>query len=65
MSKCDRCAQNTLSLTMSRFNTEMICPPCEVKEQAHPDYKKAVETELIEVQNGNYNYPGIGKPLDL
>jgi hypothetical protein len=50
---------------MSRFNTDIICTKCEEKEKAHPRYKEAWEAELREVQAGNYNYPGIGKPEDL
>ena len=50
---------------MSFFNTDMICPDCEKKEKAHPDYAKAKEIERQEVLKGNYNYGGIGKPADL
>jgi len=50
---------------MSRFNTDIICVPCEDKEKAHPLYEKAWEAELAAVKAGDYNYPGIGKPEDL
>ena len=33
---CDRCTRETNSFTMSRFNTDTICPSCEDKEKAHP-----------------------------
>ncbi len=38
---------------------------CKVKEVRHPEYEKAREAEWIEVKNGNYNYQGIGCPIDL
>lgn len=63
MDKCRRCGGT--SVTMSRFNTDMICEVCEDKERAHPDYSKAVEAELKALQGGNMNYPGIGRPADL
>ena len=62
---CDRCHKKTMSSTMSRFNTDNICEPCEDKEKAHPRYKEAREVELEHVKRGNYNFPGIGKPVDL
>lgn len=65
MGKCGRCRKGTNMTTCSFFNTEMICPACEEKEMAHPDYKKAKEAEAEAVRSGNYNFPGIGKPSDL
>jgi hypothetical protein len=62
---CSRCQKKAKVTTMSRFNTDIICIPCEDIEKQHPDYQRAVEVELQEVQKGNYNYPGIGKPADL
>lgn len=62
---CARCGQRTLSVTMSRFNTEMICPECENTEQQHPRYEEAREAEAEAVRQGNYYFPGIGKPDDL
>ena len=50
---------------MSRFNTDIICDPCEKLERAHPKYREAQEAELAAVKAGNYNFPGIGKPADL
>ena len=65
-SRCDRCHRTGCIITMSRFNTEMICTDqCEPKERAHPKYKEAHDAELREVRKGNYNFPGIGKPEDL
>ena len=62
---CDRCGGDAGVSTMSRFNTEQICIPCEDVEKAHPDYEKAREAELNAVRAGDYNYPGIGLPEDL
>jgi hypothetical protein len=63
---CQRCGnQKPLCVTMSRFNTDMICPDCENKERAHPDYQKAADAELAQVKMGNMNFRGIGKPADL
>jgi hypothetical protein len=62
---CDRCKKTSLSLIMSRFNTDMICDDCENKEKNHPAYAEAVKAELNAVKSGNYNFPGIGKPRDL
>jgi hypothetical protein len=47
---------------MSVFNTDDICMPCKDKEKAHPDYKKAQDAERKQVQQGNYNFTGIGLP---
>ncbi len=62
---CDRCKDKTLGVTMSRFNTDMICRDCEEKEKAHPDYGEAVWMEAQAVKHGDMNFPGIGKPADL
>jgi len=50
---------------MSLFNTEMCCSKCIVKEKSHPSYYKASIAELKAIQNGDYNFPGIGLPDDL
>ncbi len=66
MTKCDRCHQKPdPGLTMSRFNTQMICGGCEGKEKAHPQYQAAYDAELRAVQSGDMNFPGVGKPVDL
>ena len=62
---CDRCGSDARIFTMSRFNIETICLPCEKKEKAHPAYTVAARVELAAVKAGDYNYPGIGKPVDL
>jgi hypothetical protein len=64
--KCDRCgASDNGYLTGSYFNTDMICPVCEDKERAHPNFNLAREREAMEVRMGNFNFKGIGKPADL
>lgn len=63
--KCDRCGGDATVSTMSRFNTETICEDCETKEKAHPAYAEARRIEHEHVVNGDYNFPGVGKPEDL
>jgi len=65
VSRCNRCGSVPFSLTMSRFNTDMICMKCEARERAHPKYAEAAEAELRQVRAGNYDYAGVGKPADL
>ena len=40
----------------------LLCLACAEAERHHPDYRKAVETELAEIRKGNYNFKGIGYP---
>ena len=63
--RCDRCGKETLATIMSKFNTQTICMSCKDKEKAHPKYKEASDAELRAVQQGNYSFPGVGKPDDL
>lgn len=63
--KCDRCRKESGCLTMSYFNTQMICLDCEDRERKHPRFKEAQEIETEMVRRGNYNYGGVGKPSDL
>lgn len=65
MPTCRRCRQQTNITTMSRFNTDIICPSCEEREIAHPKYPEAAEAELRAVRAGNYNFKGIGCPPEL
>lgn len=64
-SKCDRCGKEGNSYTMSIFNTDWICDDCQDVECRHRDYPKARKAELEACKRGDYNYPGIGLPLDL
>lgn len=63
--KCDRCGKRAFTTTMSQFNTQCICFECEVKEHDHPKYSEALEAERKAIENGNYNFEGIGLPADL
>ena len=65
MSTCERCNSETTTTTMSWFNTQMICKPCDEKELSHKDIEKAKAKELEQVKQRNYNYEGIGLPSDL
>ena len=65
MNTCERCESETTTTTMSWFNTQMICKPCDEKELSHKDIGKAKEKELEQVKLGNNNYGGIGLPSDL
>jgi hypothetical protein len=50
---------------MSLFNTQDICLECKCKEEQHPDYEKALLKDVEEIKKGNFNFKGIGKPVDL
>jgi hypothetical protein len=50
---------------MSLFNTDMCCVDCIETERAHPDFPRARDEELKQLQAGNYNFPGVGLPPDL
>ena len=63
--KCQRCGTIHTSLTFSFFNMDMICFNCSDLERAHPKYREAREAELEALKRGDYNFPGIGKPVDL
>ena len=62
---CDRCRQPTNAHTGSYFNLEQICLDCAGREREHPDYERARQAEAAACQQGNFNFPGIGKPADL
>jgi recombinational DNA repair protein (RecF pathway) len=63
--KCDRCGEHTTITTGSWFNQEMICQPCDKKERVHQMFETAKRAEREAVLQGDYNFPGIGKPHDL
>ena len=63
--ECNRCEAETNSYTVSWFNTEKICDVCDKKELAHPNIKEAKDAERKACNEGDMNFPGIGKPDDL
>jgi len=59
--KCQRCHNDTHGVTtMSMFNEDIICMDCKEQEKKHPDYEKAVNSDIEEIKKGNYNFKGIG-----
>ena len=63
---CQRCGDTPLGIhTMSRFNTDWLCMPCRELEMQHSDYDRADKAETAAVRAGDYNFPGVGCPLDL
>ena len=66
---CARCGAKGRAMTMSKFNTDMICCSgdnnCKQREREHPDYAEADRIENEAVQRGDTNFAGIGKPNDL
>lgn len=56
--KCQRCGGDATVSTMSRFNTQIICEPCEEREKKHPRYAEAAKAEL-ETEVGE-SYMGLG-----
>lgn len=50
---------------MSRFDTDCICLTCAEKKRQHPEYRRAVETELEQISRGTRNYVGGGLPDEL
>ena len=65
LQKCHRCGEPSNIFKMSFFNTEMICQKCWKLEEEHHLYKFAKEEELRQTKMGNYNFKGIGLPIDL
>jgi len=58
---CDRCHQSTNGVTiMSMYNEDVICMSCKESEKKRDDYKKAVDADVEQIKNGNYNFKGIG-----
>jgi recombinational DNA repair protein (RecF pathway) len=58
---CDRCHKPTDGMTiMSMYNEQIICMECKGKERQRPDYQKAVQADVDEINKGNYNFKGIG-----
>ena len=62
---CGRCEKETKEHKMSMFNTQELCPDCQKKEKAHPDFEKACEIERDQALKGNRFFEGIGLPDDM
>lgn len=58
--ECQRCDTETLTMTMSMFNTQTICMECKKIERTHPKYEEACAKDHEEIKKGNYNFEGIG-----
>ena len=62
---CARCGTDTNAHTVSMFNIDVICIECKEIEREHPMYDDAVRADTEAILRGDYNFPGIGAPLDL
>ncbi len=64
--RCERCGKTDVtSVTVSYFNTQIICENCESTERAHPEFRTAKNAELDAILKGDLFYKGIGLPKDL
>ena len=60
MKHCDRCGGDlTKGRIMSAFSQEVICMDCKDKEKQDKDYKKAVDADIEQIKQGNFNFRGI------
>jgi hypothetical protein len=57
---CARCNAPLRSSTMSKFNTDIICTPCEMGECDAPGYAAAAAAEAEAVRDGDFNFSGVG-----
>ena len=63
---CERCGKPTNGITtMSWFNDDVICVPCQEEEKNDPDYEDArkAEAEAIKRGDNNFNYMPNYKPI--
>ena len=44
---------------MSMFNTDCICMDCSAAEKQDKDYRTAVDADIAQIRQGNYNYKGL------
>ncbi len=56
---CQRCGKALTIRTLSKMNTDVICPKCCSDEKKHPRYKEASDMEHQQVVLGNYDYKGL------
>ena len=59
---CDRCKKPANIVSMSWFNTDILCMVCKENESSHPDCDYAREKEEEAVKGGDYCFPGVGWP---
>jgi hypothetical protein len=50
--RCTRCGAPLTIRTMSRMNSDTICPACAREEKSHPRYQEAAKAELEQVKAG-------------
>ena len=63
---CPRCYEETRVTTMSWFNEQEICLPCQEDEKFCPNYNMARSSELSHVRSGNMRFAGISlSPADF
>ena len=63
--KCERCGNTMTIHTLSWFNKQTICLECDAEELNHPQIGEAKRIEHEHCKKGNYNFRGIGLPVDL
>lgn len=57
---CDKCGGDlSMGRTMSAFSEECICISCSDREKLDKDYKKAVDADIEQIKQGNFNFKGI------
>ena len=62
---CDRCGRTLKDgRIMSMFDTDCICMRCAAKERKLPEYKLAQYADREQIKRGNYNFEGIGYPVE-
>ncbi len=57
---CQRCDAPLTSYTMSWFNVDIICIPCQDDEKEAPGFAEAKAKEEAEVAAGNTRFEGVG-----
>lgn len=62
---CERCGHEAAATVGSSFNTEQICQVCRYEEERHPLFGEARRREMEELNRGNFDFEGIGLPLEL
>jgi hypothetical protein len=62
---CGRCERETAGVSMSYFDTALICLDCDAIEVRHPAHAEAVRREEEAVRRGETNFRGVGVPADL